>query len=291
MAILLVFIVCYTVGHIIATLSSFFIDRYLIKSGFRYPLINFLNKDKNNEIVTPHRIFKTRARFALFIGYLFIVMALQMALIQFQLSLLNFIWYLILITIMLFLVFFYIFPQGFITILSYLPNKLGIVINNHLDMSGRMDGYFAKRVIEFIKKDFGIDLTRSKHSRSYSNVYWLMFLKVSEKSPTAQSMLVNWHHLYSYARNTSTSFFMIAIYMICTLIVNGQEFFNLPNLRKVTYLYSAFFITSILVSFILLIRYYYLFSSYYTKFLVRSYFYISNEETQLQEFESKEIAN
>lgn len=274
-AILLIFIVCYTVGHIIATLSSFFIDRYLIKSGFRYPLINFLNQDKSNEVVSPSRIFKTRARCALVLIYLTLITTVQLILINSNQSLINFIWWILGGSVAFFLIFTFYFPKRLIKFLSYIPSKLGAMIEQHLDMSGKMDENFASLVINQIKKDFKIDLKVANNSKGYSNAYWLMFLKVSEKSPVSQGMLVNWLHLYSYARNTSTAFFLTSVYLTTVLIINGGQLFDHSLIARVSYFYGAFFILSLLISLILLIRYYYLFSSYYTKFLLRSYYYIS----------------
>lgn len=276
-AIMLVFIVCYTVGHILATLSSFFIDRYLIKSGFRYPLVNFLNPTKDNNIVPPKRIFKTRARCSLVLIYIIFITLMQLILINSCQTLMNYLVILLPSTLLLFLILSFYFPYKLSYALSYLPTWYASKIERHLDMSGKMDDSFGEAIVKHIKTDFSIDLTDDSQPKGFSNAYWLMFIKVGESSPMSYSMLINWLHLYSYARNTSTAFFLTAVYISITLIFNGEDLFDLEN--RLYFLYGFLFSGSLLASLILLIRYYYLFSSYYTKYLLRSYYYISTKKS------------
>jgi hypothetical protein len=279
-AIILVFIVCYTVGHLLATLSSFFIDRYLIKSGFRYPLVNFLNPTKNNQVVPPERIFKTRARCSLVVLYVIIVVVTQLFFISNTMTLVDYIYWFISITVIIFLFFMFYFPSKLVRTLSYFPTWFGGLIERHLDMSGQMDDSFGEKIVAKVKEDFHIDLTDASQPKGFSNAYWLMFIKVGESSNMSHSMLVNWLHLYSYARNTSTSFFVIALYIMGTVLVNGENMYQLD--KRFYFLYGFLFGGALLASLVLLVRYYYLFSSYYTKYLLRAYYYVSTQSKSVK---------
>lgn len=125
------------------------------------------------------------------------------------------------------------------------------------------DSFLAMFRVKF-KDVFGMDA-----ETSLSNTYWLPYIYVAEKSETMNRILINWLNLYSFMRNLAMAFYLAFIYTALSLSVEGH---NLPKGQGLCaiYLPAALFGLSM----ISLLRFYYLYSAYYTKFLYRAFVFL-----------------
>lgn len=111
--------------------------------------------------------------------------------------------------------------------------------------------------------------------KAQSNVYWLPYIYIAEKSEILNKVLINWLNLYGLMRNLSMAFYLAFIYTTVSLSFEGH---NLPEKEGLCakYLPLALFALSM----ISLLRFYYLYSAYYTKFLYRAFvFLVTQAET------------
>ena len=111
---------------------------------------------------------------------------------------------------------------------------------------------------------FNMDIYKAK-----TNLYWLSYAYVVEKNEHMKDTIRNFLRLYSFTRNISTTLFILYF----TLII-----IKLLVVKNVDYLIITFSLIILAVSSILLIRYYYLFYNYYSKFIFRAFYYLSHPE-------------
>lgn len=104
-----------------------------------------------------------------------------------------------------------------------------------------------------------------------SNAYWLAYLKVLTESKTFGKLMENWLHLYSFARNLSTAFYLAALYS------GGLLAFQAATLREVNYGVLLWYpLAYAACALVFMSRYYYLYSCYYSRFIVRSFAFLDN---------------
>jgi hypothetical protein len=131
------------------------------------------------------------------------------------------------------------------------------------------DSRFTTRFATAFQRYFGQDLDTSG-----SNAFRLTYCYVIAKSPVLGGMLSNWHRLYSFARNMSTAFFLAFLYALVSLqfqlsAVAGK---NMMNVSRVL-------IALWVVALICLVRYYYLYVAYFSKFTVRAFVFLTAESS------------
>jgi hypothetical protein len=114
--------------------------------------------------------------------------------------------------------------------------------------------------------------------------YWLPFYEILSKSEAHSKIIMNWLHLYSFARNMAACGYIVCCLIIIVLI-NG---FNLDNLtvnnqvevlkkndteKYLTYLYTFNFIAANMF----FVRFWVLYATYFTKGIIRSFYTLNSD--------------
>lgn len=283
---IILLVVAYAAGHIVSSLSSISLDRVLIYKGYGYPYQQLLHLEypKNNWETGPfyRGLFFWINTYLLLRYYTIIYPDVSLD------RLVNWVgWYIIAITIIKLIISnTNILPLRWV--ISHTPYGLKCLTNKFFKIiilklfAGPYD-VFARslsRVIntrdrfseEFIAsykntfyKLFGLDSNKAE-----TNNYWLTKCFVAFKSPALNTMLENWHHLYSYARNLSTAFYLAYIYCFFSIFLQFKEF-RVVNDYVIYLIPIIYFILSL----IMLKRYYYLYNIYYSKFLFRAFYFLN----------------
>jgi len=118
------------------------------------------------------------------------------------------------------------------------------------------------------KRRFGLN-----YRDAGTNNFWLSYIYVIENSESASPLLTNWLRLYSFSRNMAFTFFLVAIYTLVNLKIQRELFLSNPIKGL-----HILVLLSISLSYIFIIRYVYLYYSYFSKFTFRSF--VSIDESQ-----------
>ncbi len=131
-----------------------------------------------------------------------------------------------------------------------------------------LDRKFSPELIEEFKKQFEA-CTGLKYSLALgSDIYWLTYWHVTDRSPYMRDRLYKFLSLYGLTRNSSIALFISAIIVA------------IPSYYKETGIHSIVLNLSFLsLSFVMSVRYYYLYYNYYSKSLYRSFVVINEEAT------------
>jgi hypothetical protein len=100
-----------------------------------------------------------------------------------------------------------------------------------------------------------------------TNTYWLPYCFVATRCPTLGDHLQSWLRLYSFSRNISAAFFVAFAYV--TSIVAWYH----PPLEGARTMIRLFPLCLLALALVMLVRYYYLYFGYYSKFLFRAFTY------------------
>jgi hypothetical protein len=111
--------------------------------------------------------------------------------------------------------------------------------------------------------------TKSTSSVRTSLAYWLPYIEIRRSDPPSTAKLDNWLRQYSFARNLSSAFYCSFLYCEFWWLSQSESM----ELARTSDLVSLQLIPPILfvASFLLLQRYFFLYSDYFTKFLIRVY--------------------
>ncbi len=284
--ILVIFIVIsYSLGHIIASFSAFFLDRLLVGKCFSYPYIVLFKlhpENSNNE-------FKIILYAIVFLLNILLIINLFFYNFYINISLIF------IVLVLIYLLFVYIK-----TISAYNKkkfNRLVKILFDIIKIVGSLNQRFVSYLTSFLRYSINVyssfdDDFISKFKKAYSKtfnstlekdkvlVYWFCRNFIIEKSYNFNSMLNNWFNLYSYSRNLSACFYLSYVYLLLfiyyqTYIVSDKFFINnFYNFNAYTITYKIFLIFLIVLSFILLVRFYYLYYTYYNKYLYRTFYFL-----------------
>ena len=107
-----------------------------------------------------------------------------------------------------------------------------------------------------------------------SNNYWLPYLYILQKGTPYYPLLVNWLHLYEFARNLATAFYVGSAYAAVVLALQAPWVKQLDHQVLISFpmVYAA-------AALILMSRYYYLYSCYYTKFIFRAFVHATSQDS------------
>ncbi len=271
-SVLIIVCIIYTIGHVVASASSFFIDRVLIHKGYGYPYEFLLGIESKKEKYSVN--FYRGLYF--WINILLIVIYI------------NFLFLNNNKTITCVFVILFIIPIIFKVAISgkkckskqcklakytkkffekcygSLYNALSALIANYLNTKRSFNDDFTQKYTEYFKDIFSLDPEKAE-----SNNYWLSYCFVAENSSQLISPINNWLHLYAFARNISMSFYLAFLYSYISIVFQLQ---NINNFIIKVIIPSTFFILAI----IMLIRYYYLYTIYYSKFIFRSFVFLND---------------
>lgn len=284
-------IIAYVLGHIIASMSSHFLDRILIEKGHGYPLQLLLKMNK--EVMRKGRISAYfRGAFFWINSYLVLQYSGYVFNIKFFTSFANFIIYFFLVysfISLIFLILYRINPEvdhsridhAFFNFIKRIYNYSMFylfagpydLITYLYSILTRTRETFDDTFITKYKNYFESNFAYSAEAAGTNN-YWFSFLYVSEKSPFANSLISTWLFLYSFARNLATCLFILFLYAFASLMYQHNNLiFNDSNYYLLLIPFVCF-----LGYLIMLTRYYYLYKNYYTKFIIRSFVFFNELE-------------
>lgn len=273
-------VVLYTLGHFIATLSHIIIDRVLLDGIEGYP-VNFLLK-----ISKPTRPFSAstfKYIFALYNSLIILPIFIQ----EFQLykcisySLLILLGLLILQRVIIMYIrhitnnpeFTREFGNKKIFLIFLLPSKY--IIDPIIEFVRRLLGLDREFPDPFIKLYENLFTNRFgglKFKEVDTENYWLPVFSVKTQNEVHDRTLHTWLHLYGYARNASAAFYLSSTLIIIHILHNPTAY-N-PGIRihiGILWFLSAF----------MGIRYWILYSHYYTKGVIRAFVeHETNQESQ-----------
>lgn len=126
----------------------------------------------------------------------------------------------------------------------------------------KVDPQIRNLFIKKLKNKTGIDLRSVKQYNS--DAYWIAYISLFESVPQHDAKIGNWLNLYGCLRNYSCSFLILSGLVAIKqwkVMWNNQE--SLPD----TFVLAIF----ISLTFILFIRYWIVYFSYYTKYIIRAF--------------------
>lgn len=98
-----------------------------------------------------------------------------------------------------------------------------------------------------------------------SDIFWLASIDL-QKNKKIDSRLMNWLNLYGCLRNYSCAFFLLAFIIVCS------HWYKILWLHQVTDLRgSRILLASLIISGVLFLRYWIIYYSYYSKYIIRAY--------------------
>ncbi len=129
------------------------------------------------------------------------------------------------------------------------------IIRNFLGL----DRQFPEKVIDKFKERFYDSMGLEFSFKLGTDIYWMTYWYVTEHSPYIRDRLYKFLSLYGLARNSSVALYLSAI------IMSIPSYFGETGIHSI--ILCAFFL---FLSFVMSIRYYYLYYNYYSKSLYRS---------------------
>ena len=279
---LLICLICivYIVGHLLATFSSLIIDRVLVYKGYGYPYENMLEiKIADYKLIS--RKFYRGSFF--WINFILLVFYFHKCVVFFNLPELLFpiVIYILLVLFFLFIILKLIFSARYhnestipaawkkiFTFFSWPYDLLSGFLATYINPRRAINPGFVREFKKQFKYKFSLNSDESE-----TNNFWLPYIHVSENSVNMGAALTNWLNLYSLSRNLSFSFYLLFLY--------SGFVFSFQIGRIELKMHGAFFIFPIsmfILSLILLIRFYYLYSSYYTKYTLRAFYVLQKEK-------------
>jgi hypothetical protein len=280
--------VAYVIGHVVSSVSSFFLDRVLVAKGYGYPYRHLLQIDPFD--AASYRGAFYRGAFFWVNAYLigqYIATVFHFPSIQ---ALINSIgWALVGLTVLKLII---SATDAHRTKKQKKPLRITTIVGKYafrLLLAGLYD-LLTSSLAKFIntRSDFTQEF-RQKYQAAFastfnlnsitegSNNYWLSKCYVADKSPVLDSLLVNWLYMYSYARNLATTFYLIFIYGFVSLsLQQSQTITAIIELASPNSVVLGLIpILSLALSMVMLSRYYYLYFVYYSKFLFRAFVYLT----------------
>lgn len=270
----------YTLGHLIASISSLVLDRMLIRSGHGYPYSHLLGISNEWKNVTRFSMSVNRGLFfwlnsallSIFISAWFHITSLLV-----RVSIIALICFLIIRIVVSIVILSNCGINGRIWKFYGVIQFLGIydVIFYILNKILRLETSFSEQLVERYNSIFEKRFNIPYRYQETSN-FWFSYIDVIERSPRLSTLAMNWRNLYGFSRNMSTAFYLVYIYEGIR-IYNNKEYFGMIYHASI---YRTCVILILISALGMLVRYYYLYSCYFTRFVFRAFI-------SLEEFEQK----
>jgi len=294
----LLLLTSYVVGHVVASVSSLYLERALVVRGYGYPYENLLGLSRrrfqhDRVLGYTHKGAFFWLNCALLAGYLNVARGSD-------------VWHTVLLTSGLCLgttitvgsLLYGGLKSGLIygaarrlwgtrrrTCLRRCVTAFGIValpyelmalpLSRYLNTRSALTPALVHRYRTAFKRTFSLPA-----SVASTNNFWFANFFVSQHGGSLALRLTRWFHLYSYARNLSAAFGLSFVYAIPRLLYWGQA--PVFPLSAVAFWVP---ITYVGIAAVLLVRYYYLYAGYYSKFVFRAFVYLAQESGLLSDAE------
>ena len=301
-AIVAVIVLCYMIGHIVATLSSLVLERILVAKIFEYPFQRILFDKKSKFSGTPlhYRTLIVGIYLALFTFlnsnwiYDYVTSSSihkyvrenwfelpQLPIGCFWLSCFIF-WlackwlYLPMekhaskegginnILCLLYVKFF----DAYCWIFSLPLILLEIIFSSFMGIHTGMPKEVVKKIKEKFKEEFDVDPTPEMKSE----LFWAIYLYVINRSQTMRIRIEKFLTLYGFMRSMSIACYIVSL-LLSVVVVNSDS--NIVFSKKIyvwtCYLFGVF-------SIVFMLRYYYLYNNYFSKTILRVFVFSSEDE-------------
>lgn len=126
---------------------------------------------------------------------------------------------------------------------------------------------FIKQYEKVFQESFKMD-----YRKVGSENYWLPYFLISRESPDITNVIRTWLHLYGFARNISAAAYLTSLLIASWLLINPHSDQELPV--KVQLLIMN------VVAIVFVVRFYILYSTYYTKNIIRSFVVLASNKKQ-----------
>jgi hypothetical protein len=312
--ILLIGTVSYVVGHIVASISALFIDRWYVEKAHGYPFLYLLRLDIEGADNYSRRFH--RGLFFWLSSYLFLryvtlpnglavselVPSLLRSYVPSLLSVMYLKWAATVVGWMLFIMTavkmilsareangdrtlktilnlpsakpFLSRLEFSILVFSFPGNLITRFLGSYLHTRDRLDlasvRMFKKRMLSTLgvkqKDDNALAFLRS------SSTFWYAYLHLRAAPAEISEPAENWLRLYSFARNLSTAFYLAFLYCLFWWRFQGEKVQVTPDAH-----YTILVLPLVVwaAAFVMLLRYYYIYAGYFTKYTLRAFVYLT----------------
>ena len=280
--------VAYITGHVVGSAASILLDRALVFKGYGYPYSSLLRLTRDETV--PRRFSRAFYRGLFFWINAFILLLYLGLFLAAPLSFHRLAWWLrhLSYAILLFVAFAIVFKLFVDTkwmressrmhfarttaltwMARFLDGPYELVahpLSKVMNTRNSFDDEFIKTFREKFAARFGL-----RSESAGTNNYWMCYCYVLEECPELRGLVTHWLRMYVFARNLAAAFYLAFLYCFIWLITEAPALGEHdPRIVAPTLFLPAMLFVS---SFLLLLRYYYLFVSYFTKFIFRAFVY------------------
>jgi hypothetical protein len=296
---LVALLMIYVIGHVVATISSFYIDRLLIRKGYQYPLHSLL-KGFTKEDELPRRNKTIRSNFIISVMSILLIFGLGVLNLYSHLAVKQpegIIYHIVFLVLMILFVSSLVasFSTVWVTIFKWssprnffssIYSRFSKGIADVVGSSEQLDELVLSEYKDFLKNRLNINPLSTT-----SDIYWLSYMYLMRTSHSSISMAVNWLHLYSFARNLSTAFFLAFCYTTFSISINSHEYAQSFQSIGTFNFFIAISIPALFcfLGFLFLVRFYYLYYSYYTKFIIRACAFLHTQKKKEQKSKKSKV--
>lgn len=162
-----------------------------------------------------------------------------------------------------------------------LPEMLSRILSRYINTRNQYNDCFLKHYRAEFALTFDMDPDKSK-----TNNFWFSLLYVKDHSPLLAESIDNWRRLSGFARNLATAFFLSFAYGLFFFTWQGKKIhewnqYSVKIPAVIPLIYLAVFA-------LLLLRFYYIYVHYFTKYIFRCFVYLSGKTSQLPRISDKE---
>lgn len=289
----IILVLCYMVGHMVASISHIVFDRFIVGGVLTYPTEKVLRYNVDKDYARPYlrSTYLYVCCLTIFLlSYPAIMFLLDWRLVQMDpISCANVIrplclprWHMIISCIVLSIALIRFVYQYFsnifgaekvhdaldcklvrwgILVYAFIPRYLFLPAISMYESLIGTNRYFHPELIRQyevkFKKDFSIDAKTAQ-----SENYWLPLIHIAERGKAMNQSLTNWLQLYGFNRNMAAAGLLASFYCIWKLHIDG-----VPNIEFIAGVYTV----NVIVLFAFMTRYWMLYVTYYTKSIIRTY--------------------
>jgi len=145
---------------------------------------------------------------------------------------------------------------------------VGKPLSNLINSRRSFDLEFREMYALLFQKTFGLNPRTTE-----SNNYWMSYSYVVTHSSKLAAVAAHWEMMSTFSRNLGAAFYLAFIYCLCWLQLEGPR---LPYAVEGAAILAALPVFLLLLSASLLLNHYYLYVSYYSKFLYRAFVYLAH---------------
>jgi len=280
LVLVVIFLMFYVFGHLVASFGSLLFEKKLLKGIFGYPTQYYLDVREKHQRKVAESVYKIT--FMLFNATL-IIGILSIDFPKYEapflaclkgLKWLLIIWFLLLLGFRPLLTW---VQKRFVLAWLETVRKLAVAslywtvfflidlpITLVFGSTGVLKRFDPDTIDAYKRKfynDFELDVDEVD-----TNVFWLSYVFLVQHSPNSLPTIRNFLHMFSFARNTAAATFLLLAITLSVKYVFGAQI--TPGNAMLLYMFSMILY---IFGLVMLLRYFYLYSSYFTKYILRSY--------------------